>query len=442
MYEYQRKTCIILYQASQTYTATVSEHLCSFKMCANFSCYFVDNESLTNRNLDLNNVDMLIVHYSVRLPYGQLSQCVQENLANFKGLKVLFIQDEYDNTNASKNVMKAVKFDIVFTVVPDRSIEVFYPKYEFPCTKFVNNLTGYVPDHQSEVIGDLSPPSERELIVGYRARNLPLRYGKLGQEKIQIGKRVAEFCKLNNIAHDIRLNDNDRIYGTDWYKFLASSRAMLGTESGSNIIDWNGDLDDRIKILKTETGMSDADIYSNLLAHEEIGNLVNQISPKIFEMISLKTVMILLEGNYSGILQPFKHYLPLKKDYSNLEEIFEFLDDEQKVNDIAELAYNDIIKSGLYSYSSFIRFFEATILQFFQEKHKAVDVIIKEDGFLDCELITDTPKIADISVLQKKDVSIFTLIKNLLLQKVVYPIWSCMPEKVKTLTRGFLSHIR
>ena len=35
------------------------------------------------------------------------------------------------------------------------------------------------------------------------------------------------------------------------------------------------------------------------------------------------------EGEYSNIIKPFDHYLPLKKDFSNVKEILKILDDEK-----------------------------------------------------------------------------------------------------------------
>ena len=134
-------------------------------MCSSFDCYFVDNELLEHHSIDLSDFDMVVVHYSVRLPYNQLGQSARAALANHTGITVLFIQDEFDNTNAAKAVMKEVKFSIVFTVIPSHSIEIFYPKEEFPFTVFVNNLTGYVPDKLEKMFGPLVQTSDRDLVV-------------------------------------------------------------------------------------------------------------------------------------------------------------------------------------------------------------------------------------------------------------------------------------
>ena len=96
--------------------------------------------------------------------------------------------------------------------------------------------------------------------------------------------------------HDIELDGQTRYMVIIGINLFLQPRSMLGTESGCNIIDWNGDLDDKVEQLKTKHGKSDNEIYATFLSQKETDNLVNQISPKIFEMIAAKTIMILFEG--------------------------------------------------------------------------------------------------------------------------------------------------
>jgi hypothetical protein len=84
---------------------------------------------------------------------------------------------------------------------------------------------------------------------------------------------------------------------------------------------------------------------------------MNQISPKMFEAIALKTALVLFEGSYSGILKPDLHYISLKKDFSNLKQVLAKLDDISYLENITETAFKDIILSGKYNYEQFIHIF-------------------------------------------------------------------------------------
>lgn len=351
---------LIVYAASQTYTATVFEHLDAFRKYSDSECSYVNIDEFNKRNLDLLQFDVVIVHYSVRLPFSQLHKSAIAKMQGYTGLKVLFIQDEYDNTGFSKQIIGEIGFNLVYSVVPERSMEKIYPKNEFPGTRFISCFTGYVPDNLAEEIGLHIKPSKRQLSVAYRGRPLPIWYGKLGEEKVTIGRKVKEYCETRGISCDIAWEESARIYGKDWYKFVSTAKSMLGSESGSNVFDWNGSLRQEIQqYCQQNPAASQADIYQQLVKHREIEGLMNQISPRIFEMAAAKTVMILLEGEYSGVLKPNVHYLSLKKDFSNLGEIFETLSDGQLVDNMVERTFKDIILSGKYSYQNFIKSVDA-----------------------------------------------------------------------------------
>jgi hypothetical protein len=74
-----------------------------------------------------------------------------------------------------------------------------------------------------------------------------------------------------------------------------------------------------------------------------------------------RTAQILVEGEYNGILMPWRHYIPLKRNFSNLNEVILILEDETKRIEIAENAYNDIVRSHKYTYRRFIEFIEETL---------------------------------------------------------------------------------
>lgn len=353
---------LCVYASGQTYTSTVFEHVDSFRKYSRFEWFFLDYNEIEDDRLQLDCFDVIVVHYTVRLPYGQLTDLAVRKLAASSAQKVLFIQDEYDNTNVTKIIIKKAGFNVVFSVVPARSLAMVYPPEEFPSVKFVSNFTGYVPDQLSTLVGEPIPPSQRSLCIAYRGRPLPLRYGKLGMEKVQIGQEVRRYCRERNISHDIAWGEEARIYGDDWYRFVCSARSMLGSESGSNVFDWDGTLHKRTEQFKKRNrSASQNEVYQNVVAPCEIDGLMNQLSPRIFEMAAARTVMVLFEGRYSDVLTPYRHYLPLRKDFKNLDDIFAFLERAEAVDELADTAHRDIILSGDYSYSQFAHMIDGEI---------------------------------------------------------------------------------
>jgi hypothetical protein len=224
-------------------------------------------------------------------------------------------------------------------------------------------LTGYVPI-QLERFVNTSPIGERPIMIGYRGRELPYWYGNLGREKVVIGQRMKEVCAKSGIVHDIEWTDEKRIYGEGWYDFLKNCRAMLGTESGSNVFDEYGDLRERIlDSLAKKPSITYEEIYSDYLIKYEGKIQMNQISPKIFESIAAKTALILYEGAYSNILKPDIHYIPLKKDFSNIDQVLKKLGDNGSLEKITNRAYADIIESGQYSYKKFVQEIDNVLIE-------------------------------------------------------------------------------
>lgn len=359
---------LCVYTQSQTYTSTVFEHLDSFRKYSKYFWHYLDISTLNYGSENLESFDAIVIHYSVRLPFGQVSVSGLESLRKARGLKALFIQDEYDGTNEVKRLINSIPFDLVFSVVPAYSLERVYPSDEFHRTKFVSNLTGYVPDGSIGQVGQLTSPSKRSLVVGYRGRQLPFRYGRLGLEKVEIGRHVRDYCRKHGIPCDVEWDESSRIYGEDWYKFIGSTKAMLGSESGSNVFDWDGTLRQAIDHYRKERpNATDQDVYRNFIEEREVDGLMNQLSPRIFEMANAKTVMVLFEGAYSSVLEPNTHFLPLKKDFSNLDQIFAKLADDIKVDAMAERVYQEIILSEKYCYRQFVGMVDGEIGMMFEE---------------------------------------------------------------------------
>jgi hypothetical protein len=358
---------LIIYNSTQTFTNTVYEHLASFADHSGHSVFYCHADPLSEFNVDLAVFDAVGIHFSIRLPFNQVSGSAAQALEAFNGLKFLFIQDEYDFPQRTWSWIRKLGINLVFTVVPEAGIETVYPKAEFPNTRFVTNLTGYVPEKLPPT-QDLPPPSERTLMVGYRGRPLPIRYGQLGVEKILIGQILKSFCDEHDVKNDIAWNEESRIYGAKWYDFVLSCRSMLGSESGSNVFDWDGTLNLVIKRYRIDNPRAlDDDVYRDIVRPKEIDGLMNQISPRIFEAIAARTVLILFEGEYSGVIQAEEHFIALKKDGSNLVDVVRLLKNDAYVDAMADRAWHDIIVSGKYSYKSFVGMVDREMAHSFSE---------------------------------------------------------------------------
>jgi hypothetical protein len=201
----------------------------------------------------------------------------------------------------------------------------------------------------------------------YRGKTLNYIYGELGQDKLNIGIKMKKICEQYNISNDIEWDDDKRIYTEKWLEYLSNAKVTLGTLTGSNVLNYDYNKRDEIikwlgNIILPVDDNSEFS-YNNAKIKFDIKEQLNveQISPKIFEAISVGTVLLMYEGNYGYILKPDIHYISLKKDYSNIEDVIKKIKDDEYLQNMADRAYNDIILSNKYSYEKFIKYVDEII---------------------------------------------------------------------------------
>jgi hypothetical protein len=94
---------------------------------------------------------------------------------------------------------------------------------------------------------------------------------------------------------------------------------------------------------------------------------MNQISPRVFEAIASRTILVLFEGEYSGVIRPDEHFIALKKDGSNLADVIQSLQNNEYIDAMADRAWTDVIESGKYSYKSFVSMVDKELQRSFSE---------------------------------------------------------------------------
>jgi hypothetical protein len=352
-----RLNVLMLYDDRSTHVRTIKEHLDAFSNYSHHRYHFlpatravpgIDN---VRARPDFGFYDAIAIHYSVRVSLeDHLSLGVADLVSSFCGPKLLFIQDEYENSEVARRWIERLGINAVFTNVPLDQVEKVYSRNRFPNVDFIPTLTGYVPEDPTldELV---TPLAERKIVIGYRGRQLPHHYGQLGYEKYLIGTEMKRRAEKAGISADIEFDESHRIYGIGWYRFLASCQATLGSESGANVFDDDGSLRE---LALRHSKMSYHDFVASHLKGRDDFVRMNQISPKIFEAIRLRTALILFEGNYSGIVKPDQHYIPLKKDFSNVAEVFAKVSDLRYLEALTARAYEEIIATGRYSYATFV----------------------------------------------------------------------------------------
>ncbi len=307
--------------------------------------------------VNLNRYDGIFVHCTISYNpdvLARLDDLCTGRLADYRGTKVVMKQDEHFRTNAVVDWLDKTGIDLVVTCLTPPNIAKVYPPERFPQTKFFSALTGYVTDEMRSVRH--SQRRQRPIDIGYRGSPQSFCFGRLCYEKQLIAAEFVEICRQHNLVADISFSWDDRIGGQEWMAFLARCKGVIGVESGASVFDFTGELETRCKdFLRLHPDANFETIEKNILSPYEGNVYYNQISPRHLEAAAAQTVQILYEGQYSGMFEPWRHYLPLKRDKSNLDEVLRRFRDPSERTRLTRAAFEEIILNDRFHYSAFVR---------------------------------------------------------------------------------------
>lgn len=310
---------------------------------------------------DLTGFDVVAIHYSIRPEDpNYLPPPLFDAVARFPGRKVQYRQDEYRNVDLAVKTMQALGIDTLFTVIPMPDARRVYHHRAFDRINLIPTWTGYV----SPAMERACPPSlaTRPLDLGYRARENPYWLGDLAREKIWIAEGVAARAKEFGLRCDVSSRFEDRIYGRRWRRFVESCRGFLGTESGASVVDFDGTLEAATEsFLLAHPGAPYEEVKQASFAPADGRVVIHTFGPRVFECAALGTAMVQFPGDHGGIIEPWRHYIPLARDFSNLAEVVSILRDTAALRAMTERARSDLIASGAFALRRMAEDFDAAI---------------------------------------------------------------------------------
>jgi hypothetical protein len=271
-------------------------------------------------------------------------------IAELDALKIALPQDEYHHADTLDEWLDDVGVTVIGTVLDDRHRAELYPRMSEKAA-FYDLLTGYIDETAAEAIRPrLRPSGMRELDVVYRARNLPYWLGSHGQLKHRIGEAAAARAAAHGLRVDISTRPQQTVLGDAWLEFMASGRATIGAESGASTLDHRGELSRHLDELLAEKPGLTFEEYAAQMPRGWDDYEFFAISPRHLEAVVTKTAQILVEGRYSGVLEAGRHYIPVRRDLSDLDEALEAANDHALLERVADQAYRDIYESGKYGF--------------------------------------------------------------------------------------------
>ncbi len=351
---------IVYYQESNSNIRnTIDEHLYCFQRYSGHDCYYLNAAAGVPGYIDRIPFDIVIYHYTVCVCRNFRAKFQRQlvkwaELKNISGHKAAIPQDEYLNTDLLCTFFREYSVETVFTCLPESEWEKVYPRRLSGVKNFVTVLTGYVDENSLERISQYVD-GYRDIDVGYRARKVPYYLGRHGCLKWEIAEKFADACKGGELKLDVSTDmTKDVLFGDDWYKFLCRCRAVLGCEGGSSLLDFDGTVRTCVDAHVDRDPDASYEEVEKVCFPGMDGNLkLFAVSPRHFECCITRTCQVLIEGEYAGIFKPGVHYIEIKKDWSNLDDVVKQVADHDLCRRIAENAHRDVIGSGLYTYRRF-----------------------------------------------------------------------------------------
>ncbi|MDQ3141207.1 MAG: hypothetical protein M3Q56_03055 [Bacteroidota bacterium] len=351
---------IIYHQKPRQQRLAIQQHLLSFKEFSSHSvCYWNIAYGIPSWFEEC-NFDIMLFHFTFFLPNinTPFTNKFKEwsVLKNATSFKAAMVQDEYVNTTSICDFFKEFNIQKVYTCLPEELWELVYPYQSSGVTSFTQVLTGYIDEKALPLYNNnWKPHAERKFDIIYRARKMPFYLGSIGAYKSILTEKFKQIQEKYSFRMDVSNDPNDFIFGNNWIKYICDARIMPGCEGGSNIFDPIGDIRTCMeKQLLEKPDTSYEEFESHCLPDKAREFNYTVISPRHFEACMGKTCQVLIEGTYNGILKPDIHYISIRKDWSNFEEVCKKILDIPYCEQMAIRAYTDIVESDQYTYRRFV----------------------------------------------------------------------------------------
>ncbi|EJL33141.1 hypothetical protein PMI01_02301 [Caulobacter sp. AP07] len=266
--------------------------------------------------------------------------------------------DEFLSLRRLREFLVEARIDLLLTALDPALWDSFYPVADRPYA-IRRMLTAYIDEPLIRVARRASPDlARRPIAVSYRAWETPAWLGEMGVLKREVGLRAAAWARAGGHRADVAMDGEGRLAGDAWIRLLGASRAVVGVEGGSSLIDPAGDL-----ALAEAAPLSGAGWTPPPSVIVATGSAeVRALSPRHLEAAVTRTFQVLVEGDYSGVLEAGTHYQPVGRDLSDIEAALDRSRDLAYAQAMVDRSYQEIVASGRYSWRTAVREITAQVL--------------------------------------------------------------------------------
>jgi glycosyltransferase involved in cell wall biosynthesis len=314
---------------------------------------------LRRKQFDAILIDTTFLCWRWALPHEEyLERLLSEYafVSDSDAVKIALPQDEYDQTARLDDWLASWRVDLIYSVCYDHR-DVFYPNAS-QRAEITEGLTGYIDDADIAMMRRFARPfGERDIDVGYRAKNLPAYFGRFSRLKAEIGERFLAAAQGSSLRLNISLGDASHqvLLGDEWLKFLGNCRFTLGCESGSSLLDPRGEIRAACSAyLREHPDAGFDEVEAACFPGRDMKRVYSAISPRVFEAALAEACQVLVPGHYLGILHANEHYIPLAADFSNIAQVLDELRDCERAKRRIVACQKALLGSERLTYRGFV----------------------------------------------------------------------------------------
>jgi spore maturation protein CgeB len=258
-----------------------------------------------------------------------------------RGRLAVFLGNEYDLMEDKLAFLRSTGAEIVCSQLPLEAAEWVYA--ECRPTRVLS-----LPHALNPRLYAPGPAAARAVDIGFCG---DVYHPFIGDsERTDLITHIQQHGADLGLSTEIRLNA--RMGRTEWARFLGRCWGTVGAESGSYYLDRHGRMIQAAKAYcRRAPGATVEEIRARFFHAPALPYVSGKtISSRHFEPIGTKTCQLLLEGHYNGILRPGEHYIPVRKDLSDLREAIRRFQDEAERTRIVERAYAYVLDQHTYAH--------------------------------------------------------------------------------------------
>jgi hypothetical protein len=269
-------------------------------------------------------------------------------------VKVVFPQDDASHGALLDYWFHWMGVDVVFTVRPEKK-DLIYPLTTRRAA-FVSTVSGFIDDASADRLAAMGKPfAERRFTFGQRVTMYPAWGGRFARRKGLAAAAIKQECDRRGIASNISTDPKDVLLGDDWFRFLGDCRFVVGAESGHGLWDPYGAIQDAVNdYVKRYPEASFEEIEDACFYGLDDVEVFPGFAPRILEAALVGCGQVLIEGHYRGFVEPHKHYIPLREDFSNLDEVFSAIENTERVRSMIAATQRDLVASPKTRFSGLV----------------------------------------------------------------------------------------